>query len=295
MKRIVLAAMMGALCTMASAADRAGLAQSRETFDVMRDAVALPQRANTLNEIQPGDVIKAGLSKVTVNTTDQGSILLNEESSIEFTEDGNLRLLEGAAVFHLPEGTARVVRYDDLVMTTIQPPRTAGSSHVVLVSSTTDGRVQVQSIREAFAIAQEGAENRLATLGDGDLLIFGRNDQGGWSVIDPDQGAPSRFRLAQDATEAPPDEEDEEDRRRGAWWVTGGIVLLSAAAAGGLGYVIVNELDDDDDDDDDDEEIDERPRPRPPVSPTRPPDDEYNPTNGIGGPYFDDEYYNGNV
>jgi hypothetical protein len=292
MKRIVLAAMLGALCTVASASDRAGLAQSRETFDVMRSSVALPQRANTLNEVQPGDVVKAGLSKVTVNTADQGSILLNEKSSIEFLEDGNLRLLEGAAVFHLPEGTARVVRYDDLVVTTIQPPRNAGSSHVVLVSATEDGRVQVQSIREAFTVAQEGAENRLATLGDGDLMIFGRNSDNGWSVIDPNQGQPSRFRLAQDATEAPPDEEDEEDRRRGAWWVVGGAALLSAAAVGGLGYLVISELDDDDSDDDD-EEIDERPRPRPQVSPTRPPDDEFNPTNGIGGPYFDDEYFNG--
>lgn len=280
MKRILLTAVLGVLCATAGAADRAGLAQSRETFDITRDTTALTQRANVLNEVQVGDVVRSGLSKVTVNTTDQGSILINEQSAIEFLGDDAFRILEGAAIFHLPEGTARAVRHEDLVVTTIENPA-GGRDHVVLVSATKDGRVQVQSIREAFAVAQKNGDERLATVGDGDLMIFGRNAEGGWSTIDPNQGQPSLFRLAQDtadAAELPPDEEDEEDRRRG-WWFWGGAALLAAAAAGG-GYLVYDELTDDDGDDDDDgDRIEERPRR--PVSPIIRPDDDQ---------YFDDEY-----
>jgi len=278
MKRILLATVMGALCATAAAEDRAGVAQSREAFDITRNSTEITQRANVLNQVRPGDVVRSTTSKVIVNLEDQSEVLINERSVVEFLEDGTLNIHEGAAVFHLPEGTARAVRHQDLVITTIENPRSANNGHVALVSSTSDGRLQIRSIREAFAVAQQNGEERLATIGDSDLLIFGRNNEGSWSIIDPDQGQPSRFRLAQDAPTAAPDEEDEEDRRRGAWWVVGGIALLSAAAVGGATYLIIEELRDDDDDDD--ERIEERPRRRP-VSPIIRPDDDR---------YFDDEY-----
>ena len=250
---------LSAVATSLSAAP-AGLVQSREAFLIERDSAEFGVRPNVLADVATGDIIATKFASATVRTENMGSVVVSPASRVAFLENNVVSVVEGSVVSFVPTGQAGSVHADTLAITPAAAEAATGEGSIVVVERLNDGRVVVESVRDTFAVTAEGTEGRLATMSQGDKLVFVPTPAG-WMIQDPVQGAPSGVRLVQDQADAaaeavPQEEEDEEDRRRG-WWFWPAVIGGGAVVAGGGGYLAWEATDgfgtDDNGDDDDDD------------------------------------------
>lgn len=255
MKRFAILSLMiglGAVATSLSAAP-AGLVQSRENFVIERESAQLGVRPNVLADVATGDVVATKLASATVRTENMGSVVVSPASRVSFLTDSMVTVLSGSVVSYVPAGQTGAVRASDLTVSPLAAGK-ANDGHIAFVEQMADGRVVVEAVRDSFSVAADGSETRLATMTQGDKLIF-TPTPAGWMIEDAVQGSPADVRLVQDQSDSaaeavPQEEEDEEDRRR-AWWFWPAVIGGGALVAGGGGYLVYQATNGDDDNDND--------------------------------------------
>ncbi|MEQ8820178.1 MAG: hypothetical protein RLY93_08010 [Sumerlaeia bacterium] len=247
----------------AFAGERAGLARSEGSYNILRGEKTLPARVSTLNEVETGDFIKSAESLVSVSLANGDAVLVGMNSNVTFPDASTVAIKEGSVAVASEEGLKGKIAFNDLVVTALENDK----AQIAGITSDPLGNLMVEVLQGAMAIKNTTTGNQLAvvTPGAGMIVVKDANMAEGYKVVPKDAGQGRLPGNEQSTGQLTPD-----DRKiAGAWWAGGGAntgliaagAVVGAAALGAGGYLIYDEgyreriRDDDEDDDQDREEI----------------------------------------
>ncbi len=256
MKRTIFFLSLAVACATTVSADKIGIAESKDTYSIIRSDEKIESNALEMLSIQDGDQLISTKAPIKVETLSGETVLIGEESDVTLTTTKAINFDKGTLAVATRGFSDTAVSFDNLEvkqMTVSESgPQGAGpaSSRVFALKSSEQDQVSVGSVGSSVTITDKDSGEQLAVVGHDEIIELFRNEAGLWQsqrvpVVAQQDGA------ADGNAGAEGTDSDDDDEGAFWWWVGGG---AGAAGLGLLGYSIYENSNDDDDDDDDDDD-----------------------------------------
>lgn len=245
-------------------ASPAGLADSNRPFSITRSTGILAGKPNSPVILETGDRVQAGEDLVRIEGLTGQTVLVGENSSVQFQGSDALHLDHGGVALSAPAAREVEILVDHLQVRALpfgEGEPAPDNGHLV-VGRLEEDKIEVFTQGRRFVVNELPEGNQLAVLGMRDSITFVRNDLGRWTPIVP------LMQIEGDPTQRQEDEEDRDEGIAAFFRRSIGTRAAVGAAAGAaiIGIIYWTQRDDDDDDDDDNDFF--QGQPSSPVTPT---------------------------
>lgn len=228
-----------------------GIANSPQSFDIVKSASDTTISQITSSLIEPGDMVRALTSRVKLVLEQGSEILLDKQSVARVTERKSVEFNSGRMLAHSKPDHPVSVTYEGLGFA----PGEGGQESILHFEKLGEGLLEVTGIEGVHLVKVLETGMQKAIVGAGDRIRFQRTSDG-WDILPsnplrPAAQSPIRGnrQLQTGAINGAP------VQILPVWWTTAAGVAGGGAAAAGGTALLINELDDDDPPADDDEPL----------------------------------------
>jgi hypothetical protein len=225
MKNLVLVVSLMGVSALATAGERAGLAESPAAFEVTRAAVTSVEKAQSISEIQVGDKLAATEAPVVVRLENGSSVAISPAATATF-DSTSIALANGDIAASIPSGSTLGVVTNGLIVNALAANDSTEPT-VMVVRHLGEGAVEIEALQGVASVATVESK-QLGIVGTRDIVGY-RLTEKGWEAYAPSLGQPGGDVTGGDDSAFNDDGGSDND---GAWIIPAAIVGI-----GGLGYV----------------------------------------------------------
>ena len=261
MKTPMLATLILATLSVGAFADPVAMADSRGAYEIVRLSTTFEGRAGVPTVIQTADRVTTSDTPVQVQLINGESILLGENSAVNFPDASTVALDSGDMALALAPASVTAVAVDTLRIVPFNEPvqKIATSTGGLVVKLVKEGEMTVQALNQTLTVMNNAIGKQIAVIGKNDTVRFLRDGLGNWlpagsEIVKSHAGTGGTTGTSTGGGTAG---NRERRKTKAAWWTTpagiGGIAVGTVAVVGGTAYAVDKNNDDDKNDDEEDD------------------------------------------